>query len=129
MLQDCDERFQLLLVGFHHMLELHQNQRYLMDLEKYNPLLTILSRVKNNTRLVLCEIRSALQKLGASYTIIDPSNIQSSKEENENTPFYEWIIFREYLNQLEHLHQVIDAIDDNINGPIEGKSAFKSLSG
>lgn len=129
MLQDCDERFQLLLIGFHHMLESHETQRYLMDLEKYNPLFTILSRVKNNTRLVLCEIRTALQKLNAPYTVVDPATVRSSKEENENTSFYEWIIFREYLNQLEHLHQVIDAIDVNINASTEEKLAVKSLSG
>lgn len=129
MLQDCDERFQLLLIGFYHIVELHKNQINTMDREKYDPLLNIISRVKNNTRLVLCEIRSALQKLGASYTVLNPSNIRSSKQENENTPFYEWIIFREYLNQLEHLHQVIGAIDDNINVPIEGKITYKSLSG
>lgn len=128
VLKDCDIRFQLLLLGFQHMLELHENQRYLMELERFNPLYTILSRVKNNTRLVLCEIRSALEKFGEKSDIIQPSRIKSSKAENENTPFYEWIIFREYLNQLDHLHEIVEKIKDNIS-PIDSRSELKSLSG
>lgn len=114
MLEDCDERFQLLLIGFHHVLDDHETKRSTMDLEKFGPLHMVFTRAKNNTKFVLCEIRTALQKLGISPPAISPQHIKSSKLENQNLNFYDWVIFREYINQLEHIHDVIDVIIQNI---------------
>lgn len=116
LLQDCDERFQLLLTGLHHILNSHENQLNTMRFNKYMALHQYFSEIKKNIKMVLCEIRTALIKLGASSpVIIDTKTIKSSKEDNENTSFYEWIVFREYLNQLEHLHQVVGAINETID--------------
>lgn len=129
LLQDCDVRFQLLLTGLHHILNSHENQFNDMELEKYLPLHKYISDIKNNTRMVLCEIRTALKKLGAPFpVIIDTKN--TSKEDNENTTFYEWIVFREYLNQLEHLHEVVEVIIQNIDlSSLNNDNHLKSMSG
>lgn len=112
LLQECDERFQLLLIGFHNILDDHSNKRSTMDLEKYNPLYDVFSRAKNNSQMVLCEIRTALHKLGANIIVLDPQNVESSKAQNSN--FYDWVIFREYINQLEHINEIANIIIDNI---------------
>lgn len=114
LLEDCDERFQLLLIGFHHVLDDHESKRSTMDLEKFDPLHTVFTRAKNNAKFVLCEIRTALQKLGVSPPVISPQHIKSSKKENQNLNFYDWVIFREYINQLEHIHGVMNAITQYI---------------
>lgn len=102
-----------------------------MELEKYWPLHKYITDIKNNTKMVLCEIRTALKKLGAPFPkIIDSKNIKSSKEDNENNSFYEWIIFREYLNQLEHLHEVVEVIIQNIDSsPANIENHLKTMSG
>lgn len=112
LLQECDERFQLLLIGFHNILDDHNNKRSTMDLEKFNPLLAIFSSAKDNTQMVLCEIRTALHKLGADVNVLDPQSVQSSKSPNSN--FYDWVIFREYINQLEHINEIANIIIENI---------------
>lgn len=131
LLQDCDVRFQLLLTGLHHILNSHENQLNTMEYEKYLPLHKYISEIKNNTKMVLCEIRTALKKLGAPFpVIIDPKTIKSSKEDNENTSFYEWIVFREYLNQLEHLHQVAEVVIQNIDSSHSAnENQLKTMSG
>lgn len=86
-----------------------------MDLEKFNPLFDIFSAAKENAQKVLCEIRTALHKLGAPITILDPQNIQSSKALNSNPIFYDWVVFREYINQLEHINEIVNIIFDNIS--------------
>lgn len=100
-----------------------------MELEKYWPLHKYISDIKNNTKMVLCEIRTALKKLGAKIPKFDSKNIKSSKEDNENNAFYEWIIFREYLNQLEHLHEVVEVVIQNIDSSPSIENHFKSMSG
>lgn len=114
LLQECDERFQLLLIGFHNVLDDHNNKRSTMDYEKFGPLFDVFSRAKENTQKVLCEIRTALHKLGASVNIIDPNDVQSSKILNANPIFYDWVIYREYINQLEHINEVVGVIFDNM---------------
>lgn len=102
-----------------------------MDYEKYLPLHKYFTDIKNNTKMVLCEIRTALKKLGAPFpVIIDPTTIKSSKEDNEHTSFYEWIVFREYLNQLEHLHEVVVVVNQNINSSrSNNENQLKTMSG
>lgn len=113
LLQDCDERFQLLIIGFHNVLDDHNTKRSTMDLEKYNPLYEVFARAKSNTQMVLCEIRTALHKLGAPVTVLNPHSIRSSKAPNSSN-FYDWVIFREYINQLEHINEVVSIILENI---------------
>ncbi|XP_055303288.1 uncharacterized protein LOC129568967 isoform X4 [Sitodiplosis mosellana] len=112
LLQDCDERFQLLMIGFHNVLDDHNTKRSTMDLEKYNPLYEVFARAKTNAQMVLCEIRTALHKLGAPIVVLNPHNIRSSKAPNSS--FYDWVIFREYINQLEHINEVVNIILENI---------------
>lgn len=83
-----------------------------MDLEKFNPLLEVFSRAKDNAQKVLCEIRTALQKLGAPAIILNPNDIPSTKSPNQI--FYDWVVFREYINQLEHINEVVNIIFNNI---------------
>ncbi|XP_031628797.1 uncharacterized protein LOC116344414 isoform X2 [Contarinia nasturtii] len=104
LLLDCDERFQLLLIGFHNILDDHNNKRSTMDLEKYNPLQEIFTNAKRDAKLLLCEIRKALHKLGAEITILNPDEVGGAKAPNSN--FYDWVIFREYMNQVEHVNEI-----------------------
>lgn len=112
LLQDCDERFQLLLIGFQTIFDDHIKKQPHMDLEKFNPLLDVFLRAKENAQKVLCEIRTALQKLGSTTVIIEPKSIQSSK--SSDLIFYDWVIFREYINQLEHINEVVTVIRENL---------------
>lgn len=114
LLQDSDERFQLLLIGFHNVLDDHNNKRSTMDLEKFGPLYEVFSRAKENAQKVLCEIRTALHKLGAPINILNPNDIESSKMLNANPIFYDWVIYREYINQLEHINEIVNVIFDNM---------------
>lgn len=79
-----------------------------MDLEKYNPLFDVFTNAKMNAQFVLCEIRKALHKLGADATVLNPDNITSVKAPNSS--FYDWVIFREYINQLEHINEIVNII-------------------
>lgn len=112
-LQDSDERFQLLLIGFFNILDDHKNKRSTMEMEKYDPLLKLFSSAQANAKMVLCEIRDTLHKLGAEITVLNPDNIPSSKTPNSN--FYDWVIYREYINQLEHINEIVDVILKQIN--------------
>lgn len=85
-----------------------------MDLEKFMPLLEVFSVAKRNIRSLLCEVRTALEKVGGDSVIINPRHVQSSKLASGNINFYDWVIYREYINQLEHIHEVIDVINKNI---------------
>lgn len=85
-----------------------------MDLEKFGPLYDVFLRAKENSQKVLCENRTALHKLGAPINIINPDDVQSSKTLNANPIFYDWVIYREYINQLEHINEVVSVIFDNM---------------
>lgn len=78
-----------------------------MDREKFDPLKQIFGRAQNGTQKVLCEIRTALKKFGRTVKIIKPHEITNSGKVGT---FYDWVIFREYINQLEHLHAVLNVI-------------------
>lgn len=85
-----------------------------MDLEKFNPLFEVFSRAKDNAQKVLCEVRTALHKLRAPVNILNPDDISSSKMSNPNPIFYDWVVFREYINQLEHINEVANVIFNNL---------------
>lgn len=111
LLQDCDVRFQLLLTGLHHILNSRDNQLKTEDYEKYFTLHKYSTDIKNYTQMALCEIRTALKKLGAPFpVIIDPTTIKDNEHK-----FFEWIVFREYLNQLEHLYEVVEVVNQTID--------------
>lgn len=116
LLQECDERFQLLLIGFHNVLKDHNNKRSTMDLERFGRFYEgVFLKAKENAQRVLCEIRTALHNLGAPIGIVNPNDVPSSRTLNLNPSLYDWVIYREYINQLEHIHEVAKLIFENIS--------------
>lgn len=82
-----------------------------MDKTEYDALLEIFTKSQQHLSNVLCEVRTAIQKMGLMYNVINP-NIMVDKYKKDS--FRDWIIFREYVNQLEYMTEVFDIIYENI---------------
>lgn len=80
-----------------------------MDMTKFDDLKDIYNRSRNYAQLMLCEIRSALYHLGKRVHIVDPEMVPKSSPH-----FYEWIMMREYANQLQHIRQVAQIVKEII---------------
>lgn len=108
---DCDDRLQRLIIGFDVIIGDHQARRMKMDQRKYDQLLKIFQSATMHMTQVLCEVRTTAQKLGVEPQINSPSVMS---EQNKLDSFRDWIIFREYVNQLEYMRAVFGIIHENI---------------
>lgn len=108
---DCDDRLQRLIIGFSAIIDDHQARAMKMDKQKYDELLKIFQSASKHMTQVLCEVRTTSQKLGVQPIINSPS-VMSDKSKSDN--FRDWIIFREYVNQLEYMRDVFGIVHNNI---------------
>lgn len=110
-LTDSDDRLQRLMIGFNVIIEDHQARKMKMDLQKFDDLLNIFQSASKHMTQVLCEVRTTSQKLGINPIINDPS-VMSEKSRTDS--LRDWILFREYMNQLQYMREVSSIIHNNI---------------
>lgn len=82
-----------------------------MDKKKFDDLMKIFQSASKHMTQVLCEVRTTSQKLGVDPIINSPS-VMSEKCKTDH--FRDWIMFREYVNQLEYMRDVCDIVHTNI---------------
>lgn len=83
-----------------------------MHKQKYDELMDIFTRTANRVQILLCEIRTALGQLGAKPYIV---NIDVMTDNYKRDNFRDWVIFREYANQLEYMQKVFETIKDTLH--------------
>lgn len=82
-----------------------------MDKQKFDDLLNIFQSASKHMTQVLCEVRTTSQKLGNEPIINDPS-VMSEKSKTDS--LRDWILFREYMNQLQYMREIFYIVYNNI---------------
>lgn len=62
---------------------------------------------RNQAKAVLCEIRSTMNKVNMQY---EPQNWKQLKNSVVIDSWFNWVMLREYYNQLEFISEVSDLI-------------------
>lgn len=92
-LRYSDIRMQRLIIGFHRIATTEQS------LEMRN----LFQRARDQAQAVLCEIRSIMNKVNIAY-VLQTSEQLTDKDANDS--WFNWIMLREYFNQLEYISEV-----------------------
>lgn len=111
LLIHCDDRFQRLIIGFNNIIEDHKSKQNKMDKKVYEALLDIFTVTERQLGTVLCEVRTAIQKMGFMYNVINPNIMEDTYKKDD---MKDWIIFREYVNQLEYMNAAFGIFSNNI---------------
>lgn len=82
-----------------------------MEKQKFDDLMKIYQSASKHMTQVLCEVRTTSQKLGVEPIINSPS-VMSEKYKADH--FLNWIMIREYVNQLEYMRDAFDIVHTNI---------------
>lgn len=82
-----------------------------MELEKYERLSNIFQSALMHMTQVLCEVRTTSQKMGVKPVITDPTVMP---EGCKTDGFRNWVIFREYANQLQYMCDAFGTVHKNI---------------
>lgn len=83
-----------------------------MDKDTYSKLLKTFTNSEGRLRAILCDIRTTIQNMGYMYHVVNPSIM---KDKYKNDSLRDWIMFREYVNQLEYMKEVFAIMLDSIN--------------
>lgn len=111
LLTDCDHRLQLVAIGLYHIMKDHKEQnQQTMEKEKYDMLSTIYRGMTDQLGTVLCEVRTTVQKYGLVTFNVEPKNNFPKRRD----ALGDYIIIREFINQLEYINQVFAHLRDQL---------------
>lgn len=79
-----------------------------MEKQNLDALAEIFTSSKRNVGAVLCEVRSAIEKLGLDYSVQSPTLVSDAER---NDKFFDWIVFREYGNHLQYLKEILPKLN------------------
>lgn len=105
LILDADVRFQRLIIGIS-AINFHYNEsRPDMQNTTSGSVLNVFSTIRGKAVQILCAIRTALNQLGVEVERENPENFLPLPKQPDDE-LQHFIIFREYLSQLEYLINV-----------------------
>lgn len=84
---------QRLIIGFHRIA----------TMEKSLDMRNLFETARDQAQAVLCEIRSIMNKVNIQYVLQTSAQLTDT---DANDSWFNWVMLREYFNQLEYIAEV-----------------------